>query len=59
MSNAFLAIPTRSVKNPISRAFPELLRNEPDEDLIFADQLDQLDEYMLTDGRSQAHLSTH
>ena len=60
MSNAFEFVPTRTTKNPISRAFPELMCSESDEDLVFADQLDCLNTFDLyTDGRSQAHLFDH
>ena len=58
MSNAFLAIPTRT-RNPIAQTFPELMR-DVDEDLQFADCIDQLEMHSVySDGRTMAHIQDH
>lgn len=58
MTNAFLTIPSVSVRKPIAEQFPELLDDA--EELNFADHVSQLEEYgVRSDGRSMAHLAEH
>jgi len=51
----YINIPTNT---RLGVQFPELSRTE-DEDSHFSDNLDQLDSYLFSDGRSMSHIQDH